>query len=199
MFEYLDFEIVDDFFKPHAIIRKKNTSLKIKDDKKNLYDYGVFIDVFPLDKVSVEKKQVKKQSKKINFYKKVVYYKTSYTVPKNIFKRAIKKVLVLFLGLFKLKKIYRKQLIWMTKYNASNSNLLCNFAGKYRIEKESHDISIWGRPKLYSFENRQYCGPENADAYLKKIYGDYMKLPSVEEQNMFLEFFENLKIEEVTK
>lgn len=45
-FEYLDYSILDNFFKPHAIVRKKFTSFRIKDDINSKYDYGVFVDVF---------------------------------------------------------------------------------------------------------------------------------------------------------
>ncbi|MNF09145.1 hypothetical protein D3C80_2097340 [compost metagenome] len=39
-----------------------------------------------------------------------------------------------------------------------------------------------GVPKLYQFEDAYFYGSENADVYLKSLYGDYMKLPPIENQ-----------------
>ena len=38
--------------------------------------------------------------------------------------------------------------------------------------------------KEYKFENKTYVGLEEADAFLRQLYGDYMKLPAVEERRV---------------
>ena len=66
--------------------------------------------------------------------------------------------------------------------NASDGDFyLANFFGAYR-DKETYDPSVFGSPRLYTFENVQLYGPEKIDAYLKKTYGDYWKYPPKEEQ-----------------
>ena len=193
-FEYLDYSILDNFFKPHAIVRKKFTSFRIKDDINSKYDYGVFVDVFPLDKIPDNKHEQRKLCKKLNFYKNILYYKTSLTIPKNLFKRCVKKLFVLSLSLFSNRFIQNKILKIMTSNNHIQTNLLCNLAGKYSMEKEAHTLDVWGNPTKYAFEGRYYYGPEKADTYLRKIYGNYMELPSLEEQKMLSDYFDNLKV-----
>lgn len=40
---------------------------------------------------------------------------------------------------------------------------------------------IYGKPKYVDFEDTKLPVPEDTDAYLKKIYDDYMKIPSKEQ------------------
>lgn len=41
---------------------------------------------------------------------------------------------------------------------------------------------MFGQPQLLDFENIKISGHADPDAYLTKIYGDYMKLPKESEQ-----------------
>ena len=42
---------------------------------------------------------------------------------------------------------------------------------------------FYGEGAYYDFEGLKLFGPKNYDLYLTRIYGDYMKIPSKEEQN----------------
>ena len=48
--------------------------------------------------------------------------------------------------------------------------------GRYR-EREIVRKEWFGTPKKAAFENEEVNIPENSDAILKCLYGDYMKLP----------------------
>ena len=39
-----------------------------------------------------------------------------------------------------------------------------------------------GTPRLYSFEDTHFYGSENANEYLKRLYGDFMKLPPIDKR-----------------
>ena len=58
---------------------------------------------------------------------------------------------------------------------------MTNFVGLYH-EKEVHAKEIWGTPTLYKFEDTEFYGVENYDAYLSHLYGDYMTLPPENER-----------------
>ena len=61
----------------------------------------------------------------------------------------------------------------------------CRFGGnpfgawRYR---EIMEISVFGEPTLYPFEHLQLYGPEKADTYLTRQYGDWRKLPPPEKR-----------------
>ena len=45
---------------------------------------------------------------------------------------------------------------------------------------------VFGEPQLLDFETIKISGHADPDAYLTKIYGDYMKLPEESEQKVTL-------------
>lgn len=66
-------------------------------------------------------------------------------------------------------------------------------SGDYYVEYSGMDCrkttmlkSVYGRPTPYKFEDAILYGVEQPHIYLEKIYGDYMKLPSVAERHTHL-------------
>ena len=49
-------------------------------------------------------------------------------------------------------------------------------------DREIINRNVFGKPTLYAFEDTEFYGPENADAYLTSLYHDYMTLPPAEKQ-----------------
>ena len=47
--------------------------------------------------------------------------------------------------------------------------------------------SVFGEPKEYEFEGRNYFGPQDADTYLTSIYGNYLRLPPEEQRTKVLD------------
>lgn len=62
-------------------------------------------------------------------------------------------------------------------------SVLANLFGAWGM-KEFVDIKIMGEPVLYDFEDTQFYGPFDSSAYLKQLYGDYMKLPPIEKRHI---------------
>lgn len=57
-----------------------------------------------------------------------------------------------------------------------NDDFLNNYYGLYKY-KEIVSKKIWGTPRLYQFEDTEFFGAENYDAYLTHFYKNYMELP----------------------
>lgn len=70
---------------------------------------------------------------------------------------------------------------YLMKNSFERSPFVGNFSGHWE-EKEIMQKEIYGNPTLIQFEGEMYYGVENSHAYLSNLYGDYMKLPPLEEQ-----------------
>lgn len=82
----------------------------------------------------------------------------------------------------------RKQLDKMDrllkKYPPEKSDWLVNFMGQTSYKyNEMFKKEVYGQGKEYPFEDMTLVGPEQYDAYLKSLYGDYMTPPRVEDRN----------------
>lgn len=70
----------------------------------------------------------------------------------------------------------------LKKYSYESSNWVVNFMGQYKF-KEMFPKSYYGVGKFYKFEDEKLFGPENADAILTQMYGDYMTPPKDQDKN----------------
>ena len=82
----------------------------------------------------------------------------------------------------------RKQLDKMDrllkKYPPEKSEYLVNFTGQTSFRfNEMFKKEIYGQGKEYPFEDMVLVGPEQYDAYLKSLYGDYMTPPKEADRN----------------
>lgn len=70
----------------------------------------------------------------------------------------------------------------LTKYKYEDSKYVVNFMGAYKF-KEMFKKEIYEKSALYKFEDLMLVAPKEYDFVLRQMYGDYMKVPPVEEQN----------------
>ena len=77
----------------------------------------------------------------------------------------------------------------LKKYPTVGSGYEFNFMGSTHAFREIFSKEIFGKNTKYQFEDMMLVGPKDYDSYLKKLYGDYMKLPPVEERNIHAEEF----------
>jgi len=80
-------------------------------------------------------------------------------------------------------KEYEKLEKALMKYPDTQSDVYMNFNGAYRFNSIMEKSVYYRDGAKYNFRGELFNAPENYDAYLTKIYGDYMKLPPVEVRN----------------
>lgn len=90
------------------------------------------------------------------------------------------------------KNLQDKLHVLLNQYDFDNSEYVGNLVGRWG-EKECMPKRIYAELVPVEFENRTYMGIKNADEYLTHMYGDWRKLPPVEQRkgDHFYEIFIN--------
>ena len=193
-YQYCDYTSLRNYDKPHAIVRVKNTRLISKTDKMNREkaDFGIFIDIFPLDNVPDDNKERKQHIREIYKLKKLRYFRIPYYTSSSRIKRMVRRMIKIMLSWISIYKLNHKMELCMKKYDSISTKKMCNMAGRYSYEKEALENEVFGKPIEVEFEGRKYYAPELYDRYLRHIYGDYMKLPPIDEQIGYLNAYESI-------
>ena len=85
---------------------------------------------------------------------------------------------------FNTRKQLDKMDYLLKKYPPERSEYLVNFTGQTSYKfNEMFKKEVYGAGKGYAFESLTLVGPEQYDAYLKSLYGDYMTPPKEEDRN----------------
>lgn len=196
-FIYRDYRNTAYFMHPHALVCIKNTSLIISHDKlnsreKSLGAHGIYLDIFPLDTAPADTALQEKQISRIERIKKLKFLKRAFRYRKDIKNYIIKPIIstmIFWTDIDKLNDEFDKE---CRRYENLDSGLLCSMASHYKYSKQCMPSSVYGKPKLVSFEGRMYYAPEMLEDYLTRIFKDYMKLPPEEERQANLKIFEEV-------
>ena len=163
-----------------------NTSVK---EEKIVHPW---IDVFVMDSVSNNKLIRKIEYYRCLYYRMLINMSRSNEMIKtNKKNRPLHERILISLAMkfdfskiINTKKVLNKLDKYLNKINKKNikSDYYFSSMGAYKI-KEIIPKSYFEEGEMYSFEGKKFCGPKNPDVYLKHFYGDYMKLPPLEERN----------------
>ena len=158
--------------------------------------YDIYIDLFPLDGTPKQKWERNLFLTKFLFFRTL--YKLSIVDHLNIVNRGkLGNFIVNFMKKTHLDKILNTDRIInkvhkiAETYSFEESSYVGNILGRYR-KKEIVKKNIFGEGVLLPFEDIEINCPVDYDAYLKRIYGNYMQVPSVEER---IPHFEEVKNE----
>lgn len=198
-FFYLDYTLEKEFDHPHALVCKKNTYLEMQYDNLNKkhaskHNRAVYVDVFPLDDVPAELNLQKQQAQTIHKINMLKYRKNACHYDNNFVKTIIKKLIGLSIFWTSIDKLNEQLEKEITKYTNDDAEYCCSMTSHYSYQKQCMPKSYYGTPVLAEFEGREYYIPEKTHEYLTHLYGDYMKLPSKEEQQVCLDTYSKLEI-----
>ncbi len=146
-------------------------------------DSNAWIDIFPLDGMPDNKVLFKLRKFHLLYRKMWMQLSVFDEIVDVKKKRAWYEKIIVFLALH---TPIQKCLSWekmrdkldkaLKSYDVSKSKYYMNFMSAYKF-KDIIPKEIYGKGALYPFETEMFNGPENYDAFLKILYGDYMKLP----------------------
>ena len=186
VFFYQDFETEKNHLSPHALLRFKGTRVGDQERFSPVYnpkERGIFLDIFPLDTPPQNRALQYIQMKHIQFLRWLIKIKIGllyYNTPS--WKKAVKTVARLSLFPISLQTLNKMLDKVMRKYTGCNSGFLVSMASHYSYRKQLMPEDIYGTPVPCKFENEVFLATEKTDAYLTRIYGNYMQLPPAEKQ-----------------
>lgn len=144
-------------------------------------EYGVSIDVFPIDGLPNDTDEAINHYKKLSRLRKLLDFK----MVKVSTTRSVLKNLVLIGGKLLLFPLKRKSLQdyvikLKKKYRYEDSNYVAELSfGTY---KRILPKSVFESYILHRFENEDFFIIKEYDKYLTSVFGDYMKLPPIEKR-----------------
>lgn len=182
-------------FSPHAIIAMNHSCVKYLGSERNPFltygDYGIYVDVLPLDKVPNDKILREKHANLLHRIRTLRDYKVCHIYSSNSWLSVLIKIVLSLVIPVSLAKLNERQQFIAQMYNylpEKDSLDVCSTLSHYKYDKLCMPKTIWGQPKLYEFEGRRYYGPEDMIKYLELLFGDYMRLPAIEQQEQSLKY-----------
>lgn len=140
------------------------------------YVEGLYLDIFPLDGAGDGSISDRIRTKQI-LWKQILIMNHCTTRGKT----GIRKILKKYAQTRNLDDLHESVEKLMTTKRLSESTLIANYLGAW-AEKEIMPKEVMGMPTLYVFEDTEFYGPEDADGYLTRLYGDYAQLPPKDKQ-----------------
>ena len=140
---------------------------------------GIFVDIFKMDNTSSRK------TAQLWQYVCAKYY-LCYLMNKRSYKTASWQKKMLMAASFPLKNATLRRFFvgQAERYNKLGDTT--TFVGSFYEPKRFHTCifprRVFGTPKIVPFEDTMLPIPEDCDAYLRQVFGEYMQLPPVEER-----------------
>ena len=169
--------------------RVENTKVRLhRNHTVHGQDSNAWIDIFPLD--GMPENTLLAGCRKIHLLYRKMWMQLSVfdeivDVKK---KRALPERIIVFLALhtpiqkcLSWEKTWKKLDKALKSYDVGKSKYYMNFMSAYKF-RDIIPKAIYGKGAKYPFEDQSFNGPEDYDAFLKILYGDYMKLPPEEKR-----------------
>lgn len=142
---------------------------------------NIYIDVFPLDYTTDKRIALKIQHYACLFYARLMLLNCGYIYTKTGIKKVIYNFGYFIAGKCNKNNLYKKWLEWATKYSDKKCNVK-SMAAIYCLDKELMPAELFAKSNDYDFEGHKFSAVADYNKYLNIIYGDYMKLPPIEQR-----------------
>ncbi|MCV3327717.1 LicD family protein [Pediococcus ethanolidurans] len=162
----------------------KVEELREQNKKKALTN--VSIDIFPIDGVPNNYMHRKIYYLHVLFLRAIISLIQKDNIDHARKRNVVEKVAIYIGTCMPLEKFFtvnklQKRIDCLLKKQSKESIYVGTIMGAYRT-KEIVQRNYFGNGKVLEFEGKNFIVPSNYDAYLKHMYGDYMQLPSKEQQ-----------------
>ncbi|MHA5099213.1 LicD family protein [Oenococcus oeni] len=184
----------DETFK-YTIAQVVDDRVKVREKKFGTVNKGysfAAIDILPIDGVPNNQLWRKFYYFRYLFKRMMLSFYYSDAIDMSKPRKPYEKLMIKIARRFPFKKLINPTRIKMSidkqlsKYDFSDSTMSGTICGAYRT-KEIVNSNFWKRRKKVFFEGDYFQSPADYDAYLKCIYGDYMKVPKKSERQTHYE------------
>ena len=167
-----------DYYYPFAKVVDLDTELIEYDLDIKIKDYGVYVDLFPLDGLPNSKNKIVAYYKKIMRARKAYYLAiTSHYTPTNKLSISVVKLLAWCVAqTIGWKKLLNRVDSISKEYDFETAQYIGVPSAGYGSKEVFHK-GIVEKALRVEFEEYRFNIPVGYDEYLTSIYGDYMKLP----------------------
>lgn len=182
-----------DFYYPYGKVLDLTTEL-YEPDEKGL-KLSVNIDVFVYDNVPDSDKKVKKMYKRRDFFRTLNIIRNTGITSRRVLRRFIITTIKCLIKLFPSNFFVKKMIKNSKKYMDKNTKRIGDFTSYSEI---TVDKSVFRDFIDVEFEGNKYPAPIDYDIWLTTFYGNYMKLPPLEERRSHHKFiaYKTVKEEE---
>lgn len=144
---------------------------------------GVYVDIFVYDDAPIDEAERKKAFDRLDFFAKL----RNLQLPPNESPLSVRRIAGLFLrkvfSFFLPKQYFTKKIVEAAGiFKELDTGLVSDFTSPYYTSRWCVPKEIFKEQIDIEFEGKRYKAPKRYDEWLKIQYGDYMKLPSLEEQ-----------------
>lgn len=147
-------------------------------------NHGIFIDIFPLDKVDISKpRKIDNRVRLVNMIMRLKRIKVGKTEGQSAIRTYRNQAINIFLRLVP-NKFFSSAIDFIYGYeNTDSLKHVTNFGSQYGWRKQTFPIDTYGMGTTLEFEKHYFIVPDKWEAILKSLYGDYMELPPEEKRN----------------
>lgn len=169
------------YYLPFAKVCMENTFVEEK-SKIMTAKLGINVDLFPIDTVPEDNKARKKQLAHIKMNRNVLdIIDTSVSRQRSWYRNALLTILQFFLLPVSPQKVVSR-IVSLSKMFDGKESSLCGEIAWGCGEREIVHTDVFKDIEQLEFEGKKYDCPKGWDEWLSKRYGDYMKLPPLEQQ-----------------
>lgn len=159
-------------------IRLKGTHLhELEDDYTSNDMNGIFLDVFAMDNVPDNNILARIQYILAKYY---LCYQLSVRTYKSTTLK--KRFMIALAAPLKIKAIRNVVVKFIEKFNRKKTNRLAFYYGRTRFKNAIIPRELYGSPNYVEFEDTTLPIPEKYHEYLSRMFGDYMKLPPIDQR-----------------
>lgn len=176
------YETDKDYWLPFIKVRKRNTAFdEARLDDTELEMNGIWVDIFPLDKVNTLDSWWKRQRTTIikTHLQHFIVYKKHHKWPHPI----ISKIIYAFFKPMSIRTLRKMQDYFMMWENKKDCKYYINYGSQYNPIKQTILKTNYEPTCNIEFEGKTYMAPGNYKNVLTRIYGEeYMELPPMEKR-----------------